>query len=128
MINELALSLRSHVVSPVTDVVQEVRRRVGSNGKTLPESDAATRNVSRSESSLAPPPVNPQWAVEQWRVLTQQIERELRFSINESSGKVVIRVVDAGTGNLVRQIPADEVMALLANYSNTKGTLFGGSV
>jgi flagellar protein FlaG len=39
-------------------------------------------------------------------------QRNLSFHIDEGSGRTVITVVDAATNEVVRQIPAEEVLAL----------------
>jgi flagellar protein FlaG len=48
--------------------------------------------------------------------LVQAVRRELRFSVDEESGRTVIRVVDSETGELVRQIPPEEVVNLVGRF------------
>jgi flagellar protein FlaG len=40
--------------------------------------------------------------------------RQLSFSVDEATGKTIVRVVDRDTGQLVRQIPSEEALALAA--------------
>jgi flagellar protein FlaG len=47
----------------------------------------------------------------------------LQFSIDEQSGKTIVRVVDAGTNELIRQIPAEEMLAIARNLSRLEGAL-----
>ena len=62
--------------------------------------------------------------MEQLNTLIQSIRRELRFDVDTSSGQVIIRVIDAKTQALVRQIPSDEVLILMENMENaSKGVL-----
>ena len=42
----------------------------------------------------------------------QMISRDLQFSVDEQSGRSVIRVVNAETQELVRQIPSEEVLRI----------------
>ena len=42
----------------------------------------------------------------------QVIRRELQFSVDKESGRTVVTVVDAETGEKIRQIPREEVLAL----------------
>jgi flagellar protein FlaG len=49
-------------------------------------------------------------------------QRNLSFRIDEGSGRTVITVVDAATKEVVRQIPAEEVLALSRALDAT-GTL-----
>ncbi|MFN2308627.1 MAG: flagellar protein FlaG [Gammaproteobacteria bacterium] len=42
----------------------------------------------------------------------QSVRRELQFSIDETLGRTVIKVLDSETQEIVRQIPTEEVLAL----------------
>lgn len=42
----------------------------------------------------------------------KQIQTSLQFSVDESSGRSVITVTDSQTGDVIRQIPAKEVLAV----------------
>jgi flagellar protein FlaG len=51
-------------------------------------------------------------AVTQLNDYVQTINRELQFSVDEASGHTVIKVLDALSGKVIRQIPGDEALAL----------------
>lgn len=51
-------------------------------------------------------------AVESVNRFTQQSGRNLEFALAENSGRVVITVREAETGNIIRQIPPEEVVAI----------------
>ncbi len=40
------------------------------------------------------------------------VRRELKFSIDEDSGRAVVQVWDSETGDMIRQLPSDEVLAV----------------
>ena len=40
------------------------------------------------------------------------VRRELRFSIDEDSGRAVVQVLDSETGETIRQLPSEEVLAV----------------
>ena len=42
----------------------------------------------------------------------QMVNRDLQFSVDEQSGRSVIRVVNAETQELVRQIPSEEILRI----------------
>ncbi|MDJ0877691.1 MAG: flagellar protein FlaG [Halieaceae bacterium] len=42
----------------------------------------------------------------------QNVSRELRFDVDEQSGRTVIMVMDRNTDQVIRQIPSEEVLAL----------------
>lgn len=47
----------------------------------------------------------------------------LQFSIDEETGKTVIKVVDKQTGETIRQIPAEEIIALAKSLDKLQGML-----
>lgn len=51
-------------------------------------------------------------AVEHLNTNIQSLNRNLEFSIDEGSGAMVVKVVDADTKEVIRQIPREEVLAL----------------
>lgn len=50
-------------------------------------------------------------------------QRELEFSIDEVSNATVIRVRDAVTGDVIRQIPGEDALRVLRNLTVGSGTL-----
>lgn len=51
-------------------------------------------------------------AIEEIRDFANLQNRQLDFSVDEDSQRRVIRVLDAETGDMIRQIPSDEVLKL----------------
>ncbi len=54
----------------------------------------------------------------------QAISTSITFSIDGATGKTVIRVSDAGTGELIRQIPAEETLRIAAHLNELMGILY----
>ncbi len=50
--------------------------------------------------------------VSELRDFAQTMQRDLNFHVDDVTGHVVIRVVDASTDKVVRQIPEEEVLSL----------------
>lgn len=40
------------------------------------------------------------------------VRRELKFSIDKESGRAVVQVLDGETGDMIRQLPSDEILAV----------------
>lgn len=53
----------------------------------------------------------------------QAIRRELRFTIDEDTGRTIITVVDSETDEVIRQIPPEEVLMLAAHLGPGKGAV-----
>ena len=57
----------------------------------------------------------------------QNTQRRLNFSVNEETGRTVIKVIDTETQETIRQIPSEEIVALaeqMRKNTGTKGHLF----
>ena len=90
-------------------------------------SDAARSKVELPASS--PPETTAQdlkGAVEQLNGFMQAIKRELQFSIDDSSGRTVIKVIDSETQEIVRQIPPEQVEQMLRELGDGPGSLLPG--
>ena len=51
-------------------------------------------------------------AVTRINEIVQSVQRDLSFNVDEDSGQTIIRVVDSGSGELIRQIPSEEALAI----------------
>ena len=58
--------------------------------------------------------------------LVQKLHRELRFSVDDNSGEVVVSIVDRETNEVVRQIPSEEVLQLRQRLEDSAGAIFSG--
>ena len=47
----------------------------------------------------------------------------LQFSVDSSTGSTVVRVVDSSTGDLVRQIPSEEVIRIAESIDQFQGLM-----
>ena len=50
--------------------------------------------------------------VEQIDTYLKDSRRELQFQVDEESGQVIVRVRDAATGDVIRQIPGEEALRM----------------
>lgn len=48
----------------------------------------------------------------------------LQFSVDEDSGRDVIKVLEKETGDVVRQFPSEEILDVIKSLSNATGILF----
>lgn len=55
----------------------------------------------------------------------QSVRRNLRFQEDSVSGRVVVSVIDAETGEIVRQIPPEKVVRLAESLARYNGMLLG---
>lgn len=67
-------------------------------------------------------------AAEDIQKFFQSVKRNLEFSVDESSGKVVVKVIASESGEVVRQIPNEEVLKLADSLSDASSLLFRAEV
>jgi flagellar protein FlaG len=54
-------------------------------------------------------------AVKRTSELVSMLDRDLKFEVHDDSGIVQIQVIDTTDGRVIRKIPADEVLKLVAS-------------
>jgi len=54
------------------------------------------------------------------------IAPNLRFSVDSDTGKTVVKVVDISTGETIRQMPSEEVLAISRSIDRLQGLLLNG--
>lgn len=67
-------------------------------------------------------------AVQEIEKFVQSVKRNLEFSIDEPSGKVVVKVIASGSGEVIRQIPNEEVLKLANSLNDASSLLFSEKV
>ena len=88
---------------------------------------------TRSPAPASPDPAMPsapptrnqlEQAVEQVKSAVKPVAADsLEFSIDDATGKTVVRIVDAQTGKTIRQIPSEEILAIAKNIDRMQGLL-----
>ena len=62
-------------------------------------------------------------AVKKANQVVQASVRDLEFTVDDSSGKTVVKVVDRATKEVIRQIPSDEMLAIAESIERMQGLL-----
>ncbi len=84
-------------------------------GKTLPANPAPVppeQDVSREDLA---------GVVESLNSYLQSVQRELRFSVDDVSGRTIITVMDRESQEVIRQIPPESVLALAGTLRDDGG-------
>lgn len=76
------------------------------------------------EAASSEPPVDVGEAVERIRTQVQSLQRNLDFSVDDSTGQVVVQVVDGDSGKVVRQIPSEDILRLAERLDEMRSLLF----
>jgi flagellar protein FlaG len=64
-----------------------------------------------------------QEAVDTVNRMLQQSSQQLRFAVDQGSGKMVVRVVDTATNQTIRQIPSEVAIAISQSLDKLQGLL-----
>ncbi len=91
----------------------------------------ALRGAARQEEAAKKAPAEQQAvtaesqeAVSSIKDFVQTIRRDLSFDLDDSSGRMVVKVTDRASGEVVRQIPTEEALRLAENLEEARSLLF----
>jgi flagellar protein FlaG len=92
---------------------------------------AAAVKADTSTSKDSPSKEDPEAlkaAVQEIEKFVQSVRRNLEFSIDEASGKVVVKVIASETGEVVRQLPSAEALKIADSLQSAHSLLFDAKV
>lgn len=85
---------------------------------------APAESNSSQQQGQSPDDEQVKAAAEDIQKFFQSVKRNLEFSVDESSGKVVVKVIASYSGEVIRQIPNEEVLKLAESLSDAGSLLF----
>ncbi|MCG4453709.1 flagellar protein FlaG [Pseudomonas sp. MMS21-TM103] len=86
------------------------------------EIDSAVSKKEPEEATQSREPVED--AVIAIQSFVQSIRRDLNFSLDDSSGRVVVKVTDGASGEVIRQLPSEEALRLAESLEEVRSLLF----
>ena len=81
--------------------------------QVLPPQEVTLGDYSEREINLA---------IEQVQVRMDLRNRSVEFTTDTESGAQVVKVVDSDSGDVIRQIPAEELLSFMRNLTRMLGT------
>lgn len=94
--------------APVEPVPKTTDLDKALKGETTPRIEAGaaeSRSAPLTREAIEP-------IVEALNVQTQMVHRNLRFAVDDATGRTVITLSDSQSGEVIRQIPSDAVLRL----------------
>jgi flagellar protein FlaG len=88
--------------------------------------DAESSGVKLT-STLEQKPIDVKEAVEKLSKLAKSQQKYVNFSVDEETHSTVIKVFQSETGELIKQFPAEEILAMIANIRKNVGWLIDSS-
>lgn len=65
-------------------------------------------------------------AVADMQDYVQSAQYNLQFQLHDDSSRMVVKVTEIATGEVIRQIPSEEALRLAENLSEIRSVLFSG--
>jgi len=104
-----------------TGVTVEAGQDTSATGNKLPVADLVEKNNADagqiSEEQL-------EKVVSKMNDFVQSLQRDLKFSVDDGSGKTIVKVIDATTDEVLRQIPSEEALEILHRLQESRGLIF----
>ena len=124
MIARMNLSYAAAQLAPIVADKQVATPEIVTASTSAGQKDTATSKESSSEDKAQALKT----AVQEIEKFVQLVRRNLEFSIDEASGKVVVKVIVTETGEVVRQLPSAEALKIADSLQNAHSLLFDAKV
>ncbi len=93
----------------------------------ISDTDVVSPSIPVSRSRIANKPESEEQikqAVQDIQGAVNNLAHNLRFSIDEDTGRTIIKVTDARTDEVIRQIPTEEAIEIARTLDKVQGLLF----
>lgn len=91
---------------------------------SAPEPSARAAAAEQAEQPAESDRESVEKAVSSIQGFVQSIRRDLNFAVDDSTGRVVVKVTDSVSGDVVRQIPTEDALRLAENLEEIRSLLF----
>ncbi len=93
-------------------------------GELLPVKTPALTNTETQNSKEKPSLQEVIQISERLNESVQKIQRDINFTVDDSLGEVIVKVVDRETQETIRQIPSEEMINLSRSFEEVNSLLF----
>lgn len=94
------------------------------NAANQPVASATQRAAEVSPVAQAQERQPLEQAVSKIESFVQGISRDLDFTLDDSSGRMVVKVTDRASGDVVRQMPTEDALRLAESLDEARSLLF----
>jgi len=116
---------------PVNSIGQAVARDSGKSAAprssvSVPEDTASAPPATQTGPNKSTASADPELvrkATEQINKFIQSSSRNLQFSVDQTNNRIIVKVLDKETGEVIRQIPGEETLAIANSLDTPKGVL-----
>lgn len=121
------MSARLNLYYPVTRAAEQVADKPVAD-KPVVRPTEFSENAQRRDPVKVQDADKVKDAVAEIEKFLKEAQRNLQFSTDEESGKIVVKVIASETGELIRQLPSEEALRIAHNLSDVNSILFDAKV
>ncbi len=102
--------------------------RTRSDAPVVPDASPVPQQQQSSQAIVQSNTKQLNAAMDKLRQAAEVSSSSLSFSVDNDTGKTIVKVTDQATGHLIRQIPSQEVIELANSINQMQGILFNKKV
>lgn len=113
----------SHIaqVAQVTEAAPRAATPVRGRPEVTASGKGAAKDLGTSAAATQPDTPSVTAAVVKLNESLKQEQSSLHFSVDDASGRMVIKVTDTETNEVIRQIPPEQVLDLMHSFTDGSG-------
>jgi flagellar protein FlaG len=99
--------------------------------RTTPRTEARAANAGTAPAPATALPAKRELSPEESKILTDELNKVMKiigtkisFSVDKGTKRIVIKVFDSETGEIIRQIPSEEMLQASQRITELVGILF----
>ena len=99
------------------------RSATSASAQQTPPSEAVRADPANKQSAAEPDRATLLQAVEEVQKAIAPVAQNLLFSIDDDTGRTIVKIVDSQTDEVIRQMPSEEVLAISKAINKLQGLL-----
>lgn len=111
---------REHLAEP-SRIIEPVRKKDAAQG---PNRDDTEEHVKLASEFLNKQPEAAEALVSEVQSHLEDLNIQLQFQVDDRTGEYVVKVTDSESGEVIRQIPPEELVELRGKLEELRGILF----
>ena len=120
----------SNAFGKMPSLYQATARMASAGERSVSSGQQANASASSDVESgdggafTRPAALDPEQLQQKLQELTEQVQsrqRDLSFSVDDDTGRTVVKVINSNTEEVVRQIPAEEILQIAHRIENGEG-------
>ncbi len=98
------------------------------SGKPIVTRAGVTEDEKKNTGPSIPEPIDVHGAIEKLNKIAEEQKKDVSFSVDEKSESTVIKVFRTQTGELIKQFPSEEILAMRARVRDNTSWFFDSKV